>query len=132
MLTNMNLAGPAAQIWLDQVAIDGVVSELRPDYSAFVIVAEDLQPGPPDQATDALLSGSRPGYRGSTGSPISTTRYRCATCCRSAAKISVSIAVRPGWCARTGTSRSTLSARGQLATLHPGALLSWRLVGAAR
>jgi DNA/RNA-binding domain of Phe-tRNA-synthetase-like protein len=63
MLTNMNPAGPAAQIWLDQVAIDGAVSELRPDYSAFVIVAEDLQPGPSDQATDALLSEAEASAR---------------------------------------------------------------------
>lgn len=63
MLTNMNPAGPAAQIWLDQVTIDGAVSELRPDYSAFVIVAEDLQPGPSDQATDALLSEAEAAAR---------------------------------------------------------------------
>jgi DNA/RNA-binding domain of Phe-tRNA-synthetase-like protein len=56
MLVNMERpAGPAARGWLD-LAIDGPVTDLRPDYAALIIVAEGLQPGPSDQATEALLS----------------------------------------------------------------------------
>jgi hypothetical protein len=29
--------------------------DLRPDYTALIIVAEDLQPGPSDQASDTML-----------------------------------------------------------------------------
>jgi DNA/RNA-binding domain of Phe-tRNA-synthetase-like protein len=49
-------AGPAARDWLGLAAIDGPVTELRPDYTALIIVAEGLQPGSSDQATEALLS----------------------------------------------------------------------------
>ena len=57
MLVNMErAAGPAARGWLDLAAIDGPVTDLRPDYAALIIVAEGLQPGPSDQATEALLS----------------------------------------------------------------------------
>jgi DNA/RNA-binding domain of Phe-tRNA-synthetase-like protein len=44
-----------ATSWLDVVAIEGEVTELRPDYTALLIVAEGLQPGPSDAASDALL-----------------------------------------------------------------------------
>jgi len=37
--------------------------ELRPDYTALLIVAQDLRPGPSDQATDALLAGAEAGAR---------------------------------------------------------------------
>ena len=56
-------AGRDAKRWLDQAAIDGPVMELRPDYTALIIVAEDLRPGPPDQATDALLADAEAGAR---------------------------------------------------------------------
>jgi DNA/RNA-binding domain of Phe-tRNA-synthetase-like protein len=47
--------GPEARRWLDQVTIERPVLELRPDYTALIIVAEGLRPGPSDEATDALL-----------------------------------------------------------------------------
>jgi DNA/RNA-binding domain of Phe-tRNA-synthetase-like protein len=48
--------GPEARQWLGQVAIERPVLELRPDYTVLIIVAEGLQPGPSDEATDALLA----------------------------------------------------------------------------
>jgi hypothetical protein len=48
-------AGPAVRGWLELAAIDGPVTDLRPDYAALVIVAEGLRPGPCGQATEALL-----------------------------------------------------------------------------
>lgn len=44
-----------AQDWLDRVFIDSGVMELRPDYTAVIIAAEGLRPGPSDDASDALL-----------------------------------------------------------------------------
>jgi DNA/RNA-binding domain of Phe-tRNA-synthetase-like protein len=46
---------PEARLWLDRVTIERPVLELRPDYTALIIVAEGLRPGPSDEATDALL-----------------------------------------------------------------------------
>ena len=64
MLLNMErAAGRDAERWLDQAAIDGPVMELRPDYTALIIVAEDLRPGPSDQATDALLADAEAAAR---------------------------------------------------------------------
>jgi len=54
-------ARPEAERWLGQAAIDGPVMELRPDYTALLIVAQDLRPGPSDQATDALLADAEAG-----------------------------------------------------------------------
>src|SRR4029077_2603155 len=51
-------AGPVsieARRWLDGAAVEGPVLELRPDYTALIIVAEGLRPGPSDEASDALL-----------------------------------------------------------------------------
>src|ERR1035441_6657734 len=57
MLVNMEGAvGPAARGWLDLAAIDRPVTDLPPHYAALIIVAEGLQPGPSDQAPEALLS----------------------------------------------------------------------------
>jgi DNA/RNA-binding domain of Phe-tRNA-synthetase-like protein len=57
MLGNIErAAGPEARRWLDLATIENRVVELRPDYTALIIVAENLSPGPSDQATDALLS----------------------------------------------------------------------------
>jgi DNA/RNA-binding domain of Phe-tRNA-synthetase-like protein len=47
---------PEARRWLDQVAVEHPVFELRPDYAALIVVAENLCPGPSDEATSALLS----------------------------------------------------------------------------
>ncbi len=64
MVGNMGrAAGRDAKRWLGQAAIGGPVMELRPDYTALIIVAEDLRPGPPDQATDALLADAEAGAR---------------------------------------------------------------------
>jgi len=64
MLLNMErAAGPEAERWLGLTAIAGPVRELRPDYTALIIVAEDLRPGPSDQATDALLADAEAGAR---------------------------------------------------------------------
>jgi DNA/RNA-binding domain of Phe-tRNA-synthetase-like protein len=49
-------AGPEARRWLELAAAEPAVLELRSDYTALIIVAEGLQPGPSDEATDALLS----------------------------------------------------------------------------
>ena len=46
---------PEARLWLDGVTIERPVLELRPDYTALIIVAEGLRPGPSDEASDALL-----------------------------------------------------------------------------
>jgi DNA/RNA-binding domain of Phe-tRNA-synthetase-like protein len=42
--------------WLDLASIDPAVTDLRPDYTALIIVAAGLRPGPSDASTDALLS----------------------------------------------------------------------------
>jgi DNA/RNA-binding domain of Phe-tRNA-synthetase-like protein len=44
-----------ATSWLDLASVQDQVMELRPDYTALLIVAEGLQPGPSDAASDALL-----------------------------------------------------------------------------
>ena len=46
---------PEARRWLDGAAVERPVLELRPDYTALIIVAEGLRPGPSDEASDALL-----------------------------------------------------------------------------
>ena len=49
-------AGAEARRWLELTAVEHPVLELRPDYTALIFVADGLQPGPSDEATDALLS----------------------------------------------------------------------------
>ncbi|HEX9525953.1 MAG TPA: phenylalanine--tRNA ligase beta subunit-related protein [Streptosporangiaceae bacterium] len=56
-------AGAAAPRWLEQAAIERPVLDLRPDYTALIIVTDGLQPGPTDQATDALLSDAEVSAR---------------------------------------------------------------------
>jgi DNA/RNA-binding domain of Phe-tRNA-synthetase-like protein len=51
-MTDMS-AGP--QAWLGQARIDHAVLALRPDYTALLVVADGLSPGPSDEATDKLL-----------------------------------------------------------------------------
>jgi DNA/RNA-binding domain of Phe-tRNA-synthetase-like protein len=51
-------AVPGAEYWLGRVVIGPDVLELRPDYRAVVVVAEDLDPGPSDSATDRLLAAA--------------------------------------------------------------------------
>ncbi len=48
--------GAWARRWLDLAVVERPVLDLRPDYTALIIVSDGLQPGPTDQATDALLS----------------------------------------------------------------------------
>lgn len=48
-------ASEQARRWLGQVVVEHPVTGLRPDYTALLIVAEGLRPGPSDEATDALL-----------------------------------------------------------------------------
>jgi DNA/RNA-binding domain of Phe-tRNA-synthetase-like protein len=43
------------QGWLGQARIDDAVLALRPDYTALLVVADGLSPGPSDEATDKLL-----------------------------------------------------------------------------
>jgi DNA/RNA-binding domain of Phe-tRNA-synthetase-like protein len=47
--------------WLDLVSVQEQVTELRADYTALLIVAEDLRPGPSDAASDALLRDAEAG-----------------------------------------------------------------------
>ncbi|MHA7957937.1 B3/B4 domain-containing protein [Streptomyces sp. L500] len=44
--------------WLEAVAVDPAVRELRPDYRALVVVAEGLVPGPSDDTSEKLLAGA--------------------------------------------------------------------------
>ena len=39
-------ARPQARRWLDLAAVERPVLDLRPDYTALIIVAEELHPGP--------------------------------------------------------------------------------------
>jgi DNA/RNA-binding domain of Phe-tRNA-synthetase-like protein len=41
--------------WLDDASIDASVLVLRPDYRALLVVADGLQPGPSDAASDEVL-----------------------------------------------------------------------------
>ena len=56
-----------ARRWLNLVAVDEPVLALRPDYTALVIVAEGLSPGPGDEATEALLSEAEAKARAGLG-----------------------------------------------------------------
>ena len=47
---------PQTRRWLDLAAVEPAVRDLRPDYTALILVAEGLRPGPSDDATDRLLS----------------------------------------------------------------------------
>jgi DNA/RNA-binding domain of Phe-tRNA-synthetase-like protein len=53
--------------WLGQVRVDDAVRALRPDYAALLIVAEDLSPGPSDDATDTLLRAAEDRARAALG-----------------------------------------------------------------
>jgi hypothetical protein len=53
--------------WLGQARVDDAVRALRPDYTALLIVAEGLSPGPSDDATDALLREAEDGARAVLG-----------------------------------------------------------------
>jgi hypothetical protein len=47
---------PEVRRWLDLAEVERPVLDLRPDYTALIIVADGLDPGPSDETTDALLS----------------------------------------------------------------------------
>ena len=61
-------ASPAATSWLNLADIDEPVADLRPDYAALIIVAEGLQPGPSDRATEALLTEAESSARATLAS----------------------------------------------------------------
>jgi DNA/RNA-binding domain of Phe-tRNA-synthetase-like protein len=56
-------ASPEARAWLDQASVEDPVTDLRPDYTALIIVAENLRPGPTDEAADALLADAEAAAR---------------------------------------------------------------------
>ena len=60
--------GPQARRWLEAVAVEPPVFDLRPDYTALIIVAEGLRPGRSDDATDALLSAAEAQARAALAS----------------------------------------------------------------
>ncbi|MGB9378408.1 MAG: phenylalanine--tRNA ligase beta subunit-related protein [Mycobacteriales bacterium] len=47
-----------AHSWLAAASIEPSVHELRPDYSALLIVAQDLRPGPSDAVSDDMLKAA--------------------------------------------------------------------------
>jgi DNA/RNA-binding domain of Phe-tRNA-synthetase-like protein len=47
---------PAA--WLAAAQVDAEVRDLRPDYAALLITADGLQPGPSDEASEAILAAA--------------------------------------------------------------------------
>ncbi len=65
--TAIRPASGAAREWLDRVVIDRAVIELRPDYSALILAAEGLRPGPSDDASDALLGDAEAWARKAIG-----------------------------------------------------------------
>ncbi len=52
----MTALSPALQQWLDAASIDPAVLELRPDYRALVVVAENIAGGESDAASEAILT----------------------------------------------------------------------------
>jgi DNA/RNA-binding domain of Phe-tRNA-synthetase-like protein len=54
---------PEAQDWLAGVSVAAEVTELRPDYTAMIIVAEGLVPGPTDEAAEELLAAAEASAR---------------------------------------------------------------------
>lgn len=59
----MSHAAGDARDWLAHSSVDDAVRKLRPDYTALLIVAEGLSPGPPDDGTDTLLREAEAGAR---------------------------------------------------------------------
>lgn len=56
-----------AREWLDLAQVDDAVLALRPDYTALLVVAEGLSPGPSDEATDKLLRAAEDAARAAVG-----------------------------------------------------------------
>ena len=52
------ITGVESAAWLAAARIDPVVTALRPDYRALLVVAEDLGPGPGDDWSEALLAAA--------------------------------------------------------------------------
>jgi DNA/RNA-binding domain of Phe-tRNA-synthetase-like protein len=52
------------QVWLSSASVDRDVLNLRPDYTALLIVADGLQPGPSDKLSEALLVAAEERARG--------------------------------------------------------------------
>ncbi|TNM61945.1 hypothetical protein FHN55_16670 [Streptomyces sp. NP160] len=49
---------PTGQQWLQEATVSEAVYALRPDYRALLVLAEDLQPGPSDASSEALLAAA--------------------------------------------------------------------------
>jgi len=60
-------ASESARAFLAAVSVAPEVFELRADYCVLVMVAEGLEPGPPDQASDELLSRAETRARTALG-----------------------------------------------------------------
>jgi len=50
--------GPGLPAWLAAAQVAGEVRALRPDYAALLITADGLQPGPSDEASEAILAAA--------------------------------------------------------------------------
>jgi DNA/RNA-binding domain of Phe-tRNA-synthetase-like protein len=50
--------GPGLRAWLAAAQVAGEVRALRPDYAALLITADGLQPGPSDEASEAILAAA--------------------------------------------------------------------------
>ncbi|MHA3701515.1 B3/B4 domain-containing protein [Jatrophihabitans sp. YIM 134969] len=64
------------QAWLAAVTIDPAVHELRPDYVAVVLVAENVTGGPSDSASEALLTSAEARTREFDGTPPHVESWR--------------------------------------------------------
>lgn len=68
-----------AKTWLDAVRIDAAVAALRPDYRAFVLVAEGLRPGPSDEVSERRLAAAETEARARFGdAPVETHPHLAA------------------------------------------------------
>ncbi len=54
-------------MWLDGAHVAPEIWALQPGYAALLVVAEDLRPGPSDEASDALLTAPGPFAARGTG-----------------------------------------------------------------
>jgi DNA/RNA-binding domain of Phe-tRNA-synthetase-like protein len=54
--------------WLAAAWVADEIWELRPDYAALLVVAENLRPGPSDETSDALLTAAEHRARAQLGS----------------------------------------------------------------
>src|ERR1700761_4180274 len=62
-LATAEQVSPEARDWLGRLSVATEATSLQPDYTALIIVAEGLVPGPTDVAADALLAGAEASAR---------------------------------------------------------------------